>query len=243
MKKFIYILMFMASVVWSLESTISAHVKITNLDGDVLYDTVMVVSDYYKSGESIDFVEYFLRHLEFDSYKDKSFNIEIKEKSAPTLSRLLPFRLSYVASYINGKKHGIEKKYSESGQLRREMPYVNGKRHGIEKVYYESGQLFIEKPYVNGKRHGIEKSYHESGQLEWETPYVNGEAHGIEKVYYESGQLLRETPYVNGKRYGIEKEYNNKGEVISTAKYKNGVLDGYKRCSDGRFGNENLKCY
>ena len=45
------------------------------------------------------------------------------------------------------------------------------------------------------------------------------------------------------KKHGIRKEYNNKGEVLSTAKYKNGVLDGYKRCSNGKFENEDLKCY
>src|SRR5690554_1627915 len=111
MKNFSYILMFIASVVWSLESTISAHVNITNLDGDVLYDTVMVIPNYHEFiDESIDFVEYFSRHLEFD-YKDKSFYIEIKEKSDSE------FRLSYVTSYMNDKKHGIEKGYYKSGQL------------------------------------------------------------------------------------------------------------------------------
>ena len=211
MKNFIYILMFMATVVWSLESTISAHVKITNLDGDVLYDTVVVAGstnynyktmDYYvidESGESIDFVEYFLRHLEFDNYKDKSFNIEIKEKSDSE------FRLSYVTSYVNGKKHGIEKKYYESGQLLWEIPFVNGKRHGIWKGYYESGQLLWETPYINGEAHGIGKGYYESGQLRAEIPFVNGKRHGIEKGYYKSGQLRWEIPYVNGKIHGIEK--------------------------------------
>ena len=196
MKNFIYILMFMVSVVWSLESTISAHVKITNLDGDVLYDTVMVVPDYC---EFIDFVEYFSRHLEFDRYKDKSFYIEIKEKSDSE------FRLSYVTSYVNGKKHGIEKKYYESGQLLWEIPFVNGKRHGIWKGYYESGQLLWETPYINGEAHGIGKGYYESGQLRAEIPFVNGKRHGIEKGYYKSGQLRWEIPYVNGKIHGIEK--------------------------------------
>jgi len=40
----------------------------------------------------------------------------------------------------------------------------------------------------------------------------------------------------------LKRGFTNKGEVISTAKYKNGMLDGYKRCSDGRFGNEELEC-
>lgn len=193
MKNFIYILMFMVSVVWSLESTISAHVKITNLDGDVLYDTVMVVKDYCESTESddsIDFVEYFSRHLEFD-YKDKSFYIEIKEKYNSK------FRLSYVTSYMNGKKHGIEKRYYR---------------------------------------------YYRLGKLRWVTPYVNGKEHGIKKGYYDSGQLYAEMPHVNGKRHGVVKGFTHKGKVKSTAKYKNGVLDGYKRCSDGRFGNEELEC-
>jgi len=36
---------------------------------------------------------------------------------------------------------------------------VNGKKHGIDKGYYESGALWYETPYVNGMRHGLERGY------------------------------------------------------------------------------------
>jgi antitoxin component YwqK of YwqJK toxin-antitoxin module len=60
---------------------------------------------------------------------------------------------------------------------------VNGKLHGIEKDYYESGALQLETPRVNDSIYGIAKTYYESGTLHWETPYVNGDRHGVAKSY------------------------------------------------------------
>ena len=60
---------------------------------------------------------------------------------------------------------------------------MNGKNHGIEKEYYESGALSQETSYVNGKIHGIRKNYYESGALRRETPFKNGVKHGLVKCY------------------------------------------------------------
>ena len=85
-------------------------------------------------------------------------------------------------------------------------------------VYYESENIRVEKPYKNGNINGIVKSYYENGNIEAEEPHKNGKINGIEKWYYENGKLA------------------------GTANYKNGTLEGYKKCTDGRMGNENLDC-
>jgi DNA topoisomerase-2 len=36
--------------------------------------------------------------------------------------------------------------------------------------------------------------------------------------------------------------YFESGKLAGTANYKNGTLTGYKKCTDGRMGNENLDC-
>jgi antitoxin component YwqK of YwqJK toxin-antitoxin module len=41
----------------------------------------------------------------------------------------------------------------------------------------------------------------------------------------------------------MEKSYNESGTLASEAKYKNGILQGNKKCRDGRFGNESLDCF
>ena len=151
----------------------------------------------------------------------------------------------------------IHQVYDDNGKLASEAPYVNGKLKRTTKLYfidgtececdsiitqrYEDNGLW-ETPYVNGKKNGVEKGYYDDGSIFLEIPYKNGKANGIGKVYYEDGSIEWETPYVNNKKNGIEYQYNPQGNLRSTAKYKNGVLDGYKHCSDGRMGNESLKC-
>ena len=88
----------------------------------------------------------------------------------------------------------------------------------------------------------ISIDYRESGNIFSEFPYKNGNINGIMKEYFKSGGIGAEIPYKNGYRNGIEKEYFENGKLAGTATYKNGKLVGYKKCTDGRMGNENLDC-
>ena len=97
-----------------------------------------------------------------------------------------------------------------------------------------------EIPFKNGKINGIAKRYYESGALEGEHPHINGKENGIAKVYYESGALEGEHPYINDKMNGVVKIYYENGKLAGTSTYKNNKLIGYVKCTDGRFGNENL---
>ena len=112
----------------------------------------------------------------------------------------------------------------------------------IQSYYYDSGVLMWEIPYINGKEHGVCKWYHESGALMREIPRINGNVHGVVKSYYKSGALRWEIPCINEKEHGVGKWYYENGKLAGTATYKNGKLAGYKKCSDGRVGNENLDC-
>ena len=122
------------------------------------------------------------------------------------------------------------------------MQWLNKTTVEVNKYYYKSGVLKSEIPYKNDQRDGIQKEYYESGAIYWEIPYKNGKKNGIVKEYYESGEIMSEVPYENGKINGIEKGYFRSGKIAYTAKYKAGVLKGYKRCSDGRIGNDDLDC-
>ena len=53
---------------------------------------------------------------------------------------------------------------------------------------------------------------------------------------------MAEKPYKNGNTNGIVKWYYENGKLAGTENYKNGTLEGYKKCTDGRMGNENLDC-
>jgi antitoxin component YwqK of YwqJK toxin-antitoxin module len=128
----------------------------------------------------------------------------------------------------------IHKVYWESGALMREIPFVNGKIHGTtEKRYYPSGE---------------EDTIYEESQQRKDTKHLykdetSCECDSIHKDYYESGALAWEVPFVNGKWHGIYKEYCESGRLASVSEYKNDVFQGYKKCADGRFGDESLDCY
>jgi antitoxin component YwqK of YwqJK toxin-antitoxin module len=153
----------------------------------------------------------------------------------------------------NVTPNGIRRCWYRSGELSSELNYVNGKENGIEKRYNKKGMIIEESMYVNGyercsisggqeKTNGLKKDCYKNGILKRITNYRHGKIHGIMKEYLEDGSLKMETPYVNGERSGIEKWYVN-GKLVGAAKYKNGILDGYKHCSDGRIGNEQLDCF
>lgn len=96
--------------------------------------------------------------------------------------------------------------------------------------------------YVNGIPNGKETIYYEHGGTEYENNYVNGVLNGISKKFHKNGSLYEEYKYVDGKIEGNRKQYFENGKVAGTSTYKNGELIGYKKCSDGRFGNEQLQC-
>ena len=58
------------------------------------------------------------------------------------------------------------------GDVMWETPYINGKVHGTERVYYDSGALRSTILYVNDRRHGVQKMFLESGALCEETLWI-----------------------------------------------------------------------
>ena len=121
-------------------------------------------------------------------------------------------------------------------------PYKHGKINGVQYTYIIDAEQIILTEYVNGIESGIYKNF---------TNCVNKITD--ECTLYESGVLINgklkeRTEYRdNGsvlwtKINNTEKWYFENGKLAGTATYKNGKLVGYKKCTDGRFGNESLNC-
>ena len=75
-----------------------------------------------------------------------------------------------------------------------------------------------------------------------QNPSTANNKHGKVIDYYESGQVSKIVEYSDGLKHGNETEYDELGNQISISVYDSGVLKDFKRCSDGRFGNEKLVC-
>ena len=162
---------------------------------------------------------------------------------------------SYIASsisYINGKKHGEEKKYYNSNILESLKNWINNKQHGEEKEYYESGKLMRTVNWIDDKRNGEEKEYYESGVLKRRTmynstlyeisqvitnfstvgkrdfeEYVWDRKHGEEKEYYETEVLKSVVNYFNGDKKGVYKEFYESGLLKMTVNY--GLITYYDK--------------
>jgi len=67
-------------------------------------------------------------------------------------------------------------KYSQfpSGKKMEEIPYMNGRKHGPERRWYQNGNMYYEKNFFNGKLHGVVREWNLRGELVKEEKWVNG---------------------------------------------------------------------
>ncbi|MFC1451733.1 hypothetical protein ACFLSJ_00125 [Verrucomicrobiota bacterium] len=83
------------------------------------------------------------------------------------------------------------------GALAVEIPMVDGRAHGVMKKYYCDGAIAMEVPMRHGIEHGIKKFYYRTGQLWQEVEFRKGWKHGIERFYDRAGFLTTERYYLD----------------------------------------------
>ena len=92
-------------------------------------------------------------------------------------------------------------------QVRRKIHYLQGKRHGLYKRYHLNGIVQEERMYHSGLLNGESKAYHDNGQLFWKVLYVDGKKQGFKKRYNKEGVLLGTEQYYNDIQVGEYREY------------------------------------
>jgi hypothetical protein len=104
----------------------------------------------------------------------------------------------YEIPYVDGMKHGSEKQYDTSDQLRFEVLWENGEKT-MEIVYgYEASRT----PFKNNRIDGTQVKY-QNGFVRAETPYVNGYKEGWAKVYNSYGRFIYEVLYESDKPVSV----------------------------------------
>ncbi len=68
-------------------------------------------------------------------------------------------KISMITPYVNGKKHGIEKKFDENGNLIYSVEYQDDKKHGIEKRFCTNGNISSTMEYQNGMKYGKSQTF------------------------------------------------------------------------------------
>jgi len=208
---------------------------------------------HYKNDDLLEAVLY-----TSNGYIDRIWNYK-NEKEIYYGGRTTPFTgtdsifendtLVRVSDYKNGLQDGLDYTYYPNKQKECERFFMRGLQEGQEICYREDGQVEMESYYKKGNLVGTSKEYYSNGSIGKKgaihrvLPYVNGKVDGLVKEYYQNGQIWRAANYKKGKQEGKQTEYSAKtGKVISTAIFKNGELVGDKKCSDGRFGSNDLDC-
>jgi antitoxin component YwqK of YwqJK toxin-antitoxin module len=96
--------------------------------------------------------------------------------------------------------------------------FKNGKKHGMQRTWYESGVLMSEEPYKNGVMNGVFKHWDETGKLVG--CYKMMEGTGVKIIYYPNGRLREERGYRNNDKYGMQYTFHDNGQIEFYEEYK-----------------------
>ena len=128
---------------------------------------------------------------------------------------------------------GTLKSFDEINQTNNRANYLNGKKHGEERKYFLNDSLAEIRFYDNGLKIGIHKSWRIDGRPKFEYSYQDGVYHGMMKEWYSNGQLVKEFNYVKGKESGTQRMWLSNGNIKANYTVVNGErfgLIGLKKC-------------
>lgn len=143
---------------------------------------------------------------------ENGFPKEVKILMADSSWRIQKYffsqKLQCIINYDReGRLHGPEKCWYETGSIKQESYWQNGINYGTSILWYPSGQKSFEGGYLeNGSPHGAWKGWYENGQVRYEQYYSNGtktgkwinykKSGGVDLIqYYENGNLVKEEKF------------------------------------------------
>ncbi len=94
--------------------------------------------------------------------------------------------------------------YYPDGKIKSKVPYVDGKKHGLERRWNEKGVIYSKTTWVDGKKHGLLTYRHENGDKYWVETLREGERHGLKRWWWESGKQELQVTENNGERQGVQ---------------------------------------
>jgi len=151
--------------------------------------------------------------------------------------------LSTQTEYLDGKRHGFDITYYESGRMKSQLINSHEFKHGPYTLWYDNDdhdgkQLIMEQGnYTDNMKHGLYTQWHNQvdnkeiderkeekegksgGQpvKQSEGLYVRGKEHGQWQRWYKSGRLNEQVTYRDGKIHGPKlKYYNTEGSQLES---------------------------
>ena len=94
-----------------------------------------------------------------------------------------------VECLLNGQVVG-QRAYDAEGNLKIETPIRDGKKHGREYIWNETGALESVEPFIDGNRHGLAKQYGRNGKIIGTYRFVHGTGYDIWRWEREDGSTF-----------------------------------------------------
>lgn len=127
--------------------------------------------------------------------------------------------------------NGYAVKYYPNDSLAEKTGFYNGKREGVSKQWSESGQLRLERNFKNNRFEGPYRAWWENGILAEEATYIKGILQGVQKKWYPTGVLAKVRNIVNSRENGKQKAWLANGKLYVNYEAKNGRIFGLKRAN------------
>jgi antitoxin component YwqK of YwqJK toxin-antitoxin module len=125
--------------------------------------------------------------------------------------------------YLNSKKDSVWTYYSYySGAVTSTEEYVNGIKHGIEKKYYNNGQVSEDIEWSQNMKHGAWNQYFDDGVVKLKTSYSFNNLNGSYQFYWPNGNIYILGNFVDNKQHGTWSFFTDDGKKKSEIVYNYG---------------------
>lgn len=135
--------------------------------------------------------------------------------------------------YLNGLRHGVSRKFYQSGELMEQTDWLSGKKEGNYQVFFKDGKPYMQCKFSNDKRNGLCLTYFQNGRIEMEANYKNSLRHGEWKYFNEDGKYMYSLFYKDGQILNPEvRDSIDNLELQNMERERNSILDPEKFMED-----------
>ncbi len=138
----------------------------------------------------------------------------------------------------NGMLEGLTTYRFREDKVESTCAYVNGKKHGVLKRFAPSGAVKLEMNYVYGESEGKSIWYDDMGNKTAEGFYQKDQYTGKSKVYYPDGSVYRTAMNKNDQQEGPKIFFSPSGDTLLILHMKADLIDSYQvRTAEGTMSN------
>ncbi|MCP9236284.1 toxin-antitoxin system YwqK family antitoxin [Lewinella sp. JB7] len=109
--------------------------------------------------------------------------------------------------------------------------YLNGRRHGLHRKYFPDGRLSFASHYVSGRQDGETRSWWSNGNLRSVSRFVDGVASGVQEQWYDSGAPFKTLRLVDGREEGLQQAWRENGQLYNNYEARDGRTFGLRRAN------------